>query len=263
MEATASAFGDPVREAGGEGVRLRPGIRGFVAGGLSVFRGARRIFSDGDLRRLAAIPLVIAALLYFVLASTIIYFSADVLDFVWKKPDGGLGLAIWWILIPVVIVSMVIAMGLLFSTIVQTIGGPFFDRMAIRVLSLHGVRAKDAGFLRGTLADTLRSLAFLVVATSLWLLGLLPVIGLPFAILGMIISNLGLASSAINPALTATGVGVRARMRYVRHSFMALAGMGTVIGLSLMVPLVGLVSIPCAVVGASELYARAVGDRRG
>ncbi len=226
-----------------------------------MFQGARRIISDVELRRLAAVPLAIATVLYLAFASTIIYFSADILQLVWKRPDHGWLVAVWWILIPVVIVSLIIAMGLLFSTIVEVIGGPFFDRMAIRILEDHGIRAIDPGFVRGSLPDLLRSLIFLSTATTLWLLGLLPAVGLPFAALGMLVSNLGLASSAINPALTVTGVGVRARLRFAFDSFMAMAGMGTVIGFSLMVPLAGLVSIPCAVVGASELYARTVKAR--
>jgi uncharacterized protein involved in cysteine biosynthesis len=244
-----------------EAAPLRPGIRGLFAGALSPFGGLIRILRDRDIRRLALVPLVLTSILYSVLAVLIVYHAREWLAFIWPRPIAGILLWVWYVLLPLFVLALFIALGLVFSTVVEIIGGPFFDRMAIRILKAHGLDAEDPGFVRGGLPDLLRSLLFLTVTLVCWLIGLLPGLGLPFSLAAMVISSLGLASSAINPALMVSGVPLGERIRFVFRSFLAMAGMGAVLGASMIVPFLGLVSIPCAVVGAAELYAKARSTR--
>jgi uncharacterized protein involved in cysteine biosynthesis len=238
-------------------VPLRSGVRGLFGGAFSVFAGLGKILRDRDLRRLALVPVILGSILYTGLAVTIIYYAHDWLSYLWQRPAAGILHWLWYVLFPFFVLALLIALGLLFSTVVELIGGPFFDRMAMRILRSYGLEAEDPGFLRGGLPDVLRSLMFLCGTLICWTIGMVPGLGVPFSMAGFIVSSLGLASSAINPALMVSGVGLRERIRYVFRSFVPLAGMGAVLGTLLIVPFLGLVCIPCAVVGATDLYARA------
>jgi uncharacterized protein involved in cysteine biosynthesis len=66
------------------------------------------------------------------------------------------------------------------------------------------------------------------------------------------------ATSALNPALAVTGHGLRARLAFTLAHRAAAAGLGLASTLLLLVPVLGVLAIPAAIVGASELVARAL-----
>ena len=86
----------------------------------------------------------------------------------------------------------------------------------------------------------------------------LGVFGIGFAAIGVLVACLGFASSSINAALRVTGVPLQGRMAFASLSFFAMIGIGSVIAASLLVPFLGLLSIPSGVIGATELYAQSV-----
>lgn len=239
---------------------LPGGARGFLAGGVATFRGARDLLLDPALRRLAVLPVLITGGLYSCLTPLLVIFGPDLLERLWARPPAGGALFLWWLVLVLMGVVTFGLLAMLLTTIIGAIGGPFFDRMARRVLAAHGLAARDPGVLAEGI-DLVRALAFLVLALLAWAVGLAIPLGGAGVLLGVAVSGLGLASSAINPALMASGVGLRERLAYLYHSFAALAGLGMVLGVALLVPLGGLVAFPCAVVGAADLYARARKDR--
>src|SRR5438105_3564438 len=141
---------------------LPPGLGGFFSGILSVFSGLKRITGDQDMRKLAVLPLILTAILYTVMAFSIFYFSADVLAWIWARPDEGILRVLWYVVLPLIVLSLLVALGLLFTTAVEALGGPFFDRMATRVLKQHGVATREVGFFEGTIPDIARSLMFII-----------------------------------------------------------------------------------------------------
>ncbi|MEK7865602.1 MAG: EI24 domain-containing protein [Planctomycetota bacterium] len=235
---------------------LPKGIGGFVSGVASVPRGINRLLSDAPLRKLAMIPLLITTVLYIAAIVALFVWGADLLDWAWPKPSDGWLKWLWYVVLPLGIILIVIVIALLFSTVAEAVGGPFYDKMAMRVLEGEGISTRDPGLFRGTIPDMFRSLLFVAAAVGFGVLSFIPVIGLPFAILGTSIAWVGLAAAAVNPALLVTGYGIGGRLRYFLRSYSALAGMGVAIGVVLLVPLAGLIAIPGSVVGASALYAR-------
>lgn len=241
---------------------LGTGVGGFFAGALSVFRGLRRLAEDRALRRLAVVPVLVTAVLYLLAACAALLYVKDLLAMIWARPSSGAGLLIWNLLLPVVLLCLFAVMALLFTTVADLIGGPFYDRMAIRVLREHQISADDPGFLRGTAVSVAGGLAYLAAAATCGLLSLLPGVGPVFFVAGAVVAALGFATSALGPTLGSTGVPFRTRLTYFRSSFSSMVGIGAVIGAALLVlPLLGLVFIPAGVIGAAELYARGLEKR--
>ena len=237
-------------------MEIRSGIAGFISGAVSVLWGLRRISSDRDLRRLTVLPMLLTSVFYAALLFSAVAFADDVLGWIWARPDSGILSWLWYVLVPFVVLALLVPFALLFSTVAEAIGGPFYDRLAIRTLREHHISTKEPGLLRGTVPDIVRSMTFALAGAACALLALIPVVGIPFTALGALIACIGFASSAINSALMVSGLGLRERLSFVFRSFSTMAGIGAVISVSLLVPFLGLLSLPSAVVGASELYAR-------
>ncbi len=236
-----------------EGQALTPGIRGFVVGATSVLLGARRIAADRALRRLLLIPLVLTSLAYLGLVAGGVYLVPRVLAGLWEKPEGVL-LGLLWIGVAVlVVVALLAALALVFTTVVETLGGPFYDKMVAHVLSAHAIHVEEPGFFDSTVPDLVRAVV-LLVPTALF--GFLGIFFAPFAFVATFVASIGFASAAINPSLLVTGHDLGARMRYVFRSFGAMLGLGGMMTLSMMVPFLAVVSIPSAMVGVAELYAK-------
>lgn len=237
------------------------GVSGFFSGAFAVFRGAGKIFADAELRKLTIVPLLITGALYFVLLILAVFFADDVLARLWPQPPEGALRYLWYVLLPFVFVAMLAPFALLFSSIAEAIGGPFYDRMALRVLSEYSISGREPGLIRGTVPDFFRSLTLAAIGGACALLALIPVVGIAFAVIGGVLTCIGFAWSAVNSALMVTGLGLRARIAFVAGSFMAMAGIGAVVMASLLVPFLGLLALPSAVVGATDLYARSLRAR--
>lgn len=239
-----------------DSMQIRPGVRGFLSGARAVFWGLRRIMSDRAARRLALLPVLLTSLFYTALLAVVVLYADDLLGLLWARPDGGVLRYVWYVLVPIIMLVLLLPLVLLFATVAEAIGGPFYDKLAVMVLSSHGLPARDPGLLEGTIPDVVRSLAFAVGALVLALFALIPGIGIVFGVTGALVAWLGLASASINPALMVSGMNLGARLRFPLERFATMAGLGAVVWASMFVPFVGLISIPSAVVGASELYAR-------
>lgn len=234
------------------------GIGGFFSGAIAVLRGVGKIFSDSRLRGLAVLPLLLTALLYIGLITVAVLYSGDLLARVWPQPDAGWLHYVWYVLVPFVFIAVLAPFALLFSTIAEAIGGPFYDKMATRVLSTYSIPAHEPGILAGIIPDIARSLMMTFAGATCALLALIPIVGLVFAAIGLVITWLGFAAAAINSALMVTGVTGWDRLRFLFRSFMPMAGIGAVVSAALLIPFAGLIAIPASVVGATDLYARAL-----
>lgn len=240
---------------------LKPGLPGFFTGAGSVFWGLSRVLGDTKLRRLAVVPLLLTAVLYLVLMALAVWQGPAVIE--WVFDSLSLSRDVWWqavlfwIAVVVGFLGLLVLLALLFSTVAEAVGGPFYDKMAVRVLDGHGIASKEPGLIEGTVPDIIRSLLFVIPAAICWPLGFLPGIGVAFWVLGGAIVWLGFASAAINPSLIVTGHGLGARVGFVFRYFFTMLGVGAVVALAMLVPLLGLAAIPSSIVGASELFARA------
>ena len=230
---------------------------GFFAGVRAVFRGGWLVFSDAELRKLTAIPIALTGLVYVALITIGVLFSDEALGLLWSQPETTWLIPVWYLAWLAGMASFFLVAALLLTTVAEAVGGPFYERMATRILGHYGVQLTASGFVDGTILDILRSLLFVLPAAFFAVLGLLPGIGLPFTLLGGMFAWLGFGSGAINPALLVTGHKFGARLSYVRQHFFTILGLGSVVALSMTVPFLPLISIPCGIAGATELYGRA------
>ncbi|MCA9554917.1 MAG: EI24 domain-containing protein [Myxococcales bacterium] len=239
---------------------LKPGLGGFFTGVGAVFWGLSRVLSEPRLRRLALVPLFLTAVLYMVLMALTVWQGPGVVDWIWSSLDWGR--EAWWQLVlfyaAVVagVLGLLVLLILLFSSVAEAVGGPFYDKMASHVLGTHGIPTKEPGLIEGTVPDLIRSVLFMAPAAVCWILGFIPVVGVAFWVLGGAVVWLGFASAAVNPALSVTGNGLGARVSFVFRFFFTMLGVGGVVAVAMLVPLLGLVAIPASIVGTTELYAR-------
>lgn len=237
---------------------FKTGIGGFLAGAASVFWGLRRMMQDSELRGLAVIPFGLTLLVYAGLLTAVFFVTPWLFEGL--KPEGGYQLWLWWSAVVIAVIAMLALAAILFTAVVELVGGPFYDKMAVRLLDEQGIGWSDPGFVKGAVPDLLRSLVLAVPAFVCWALGFIPAIGLFFWAIGMLIAWFGLGASAINPALQMTGHQPGQRNRWFLRYLSTTLGVGAVIAASLFIPLLGIISIPAAVIGSTQLYLK-TGDR--
>lgn len=239
---------------------MKPGIGGFFTGAGSVLWGLSKILGDARLRVLAVVPLLLTGVLYLMLTAVAFWQGSTVLQ--WVRNSLGLSEDVWWqatllwLAVAFAVVGLMVLMALLFTTVAEAVGGPFYDKMAMHILHGHSIDTREPGLIEGTVPDLIRSILFVIPAVLCWFLGLIPVVGIAFWVMGALILSLGFASAAINPALIVTGHGLGVRVGYVFELFFTMLGIGAVVAVCMLVPLVGLVAIPSSIVGATELFAR-------
>lgn len=220
-------------------------------------KGSLRVLADGELRSLALAPILLTSIAYVLGLGTLFIFGDDLWSRVWSRPDSGWLVPLWYGALIVAFLAVLVVAGLLFASIAEALGGPFYDKLAIKLLSRHQIPTKEPGLIAGIVPDLFRSFLFLVPTVLCAILGLIPGIGLAFGALGFLISALGLASAAINPALAVTEHGLGQRLAFVWRHPVTMVGMGAVVLLSLTVPFLALLTLPGSIVGATELYAEA------
>ncbi len=232
---------------------FRRGLSGFFVGGGAVFWGLRRMLADGKLRGLAVIPLILTTLVYSLLSGGIIFLTPHLLERF--KPDDWM-VYLWWLMVVVLVLGLLALAAILFTAIVELVGGPFYDKMAAYMLDEVGIAWTDPGFVKGAVPDLVRGLVLAIPAALCWGLSLIPVVGVPFWVLGLLLAWFGLGSGALNPSLLMTGHTGAQRVKWFSRYLWITLGTGAVISLAMFVPFLGLVAIPSAVVGASRLYAK-------
>jgi uncharacterized protein involved in cysteine biosynthesis len=238
-------------------VRLGSGIVGLFTGIKCVFSGAKRLLKERELRVNAMIPLTITLVLYLIAFGFFAFYVDDLLAQLWQPPEDW-KIYLWYALVPVVVVFFIVLLSMVFVAVATMISGPFYEKIVSQLLQERNIETKEAGFIKGLYYEIIRTLFFLVPAIGLAVLGFIPVIGAPFAVLGITVGWLGLASTSINPALIMTGHSTGQQLTFVWRSFAVMFGAGMMIGVSLSVPLLGLLVIPCSFVGLTDLYIEAL-----
>jgi CysZ protein len=233
------------------------GIGGFVTGAASVVWGLGRLMRDAKLRGLAVLPLGLAILIYVAIATGTVFLTPWLLGGL--KPDDG-WVWVWWFGVIVATLGLLVVAALLFTAIVELVGGPFYDKMATHLLDEQGIAWKDTTFLAGAIPDLVRALVLAVPALVCWALSFIPFVGFFFVAIGVLLVWFGLGAAAINPALQMTGHAPPQRNRWLLKYLWTTLGVGAVVAGSLFIPLFGMVSIPSAVIGATQLYIK-TGDR--
>jgi CysZ protein len=247
-----------------------PARGGPLAGGAEVFRGMGMFLGTPGVRLLGILPVVLAGLLVAVLLGLLVANLDRLADALTPFADRwdesartlvrvGAGLALLLGSVAVLVVS--------FTVIAQIIGQPFYERISDRVE--HQLGAPPAGadapwwrsFPRASLESALLLGLTLACTVPLFLLGLFPVLGQTVVpVLQALVGGFFLAVELLAIPLERRGVHLAGRLRFVwRHRGQTL-GFGITAFLLFLVPLMNVLAMPGAVVGATLLVRRLRGE---
>jgi CysZ protein len=244
-----------------------------VAGATDVLRGIGLFLRTPGVRLLGILPVILAALLVLVLLGLLVAYLDELTDAVtpfadrWDESSRtlirvGAGLALLLGSTAVLVVS--------FTVITQIIGQPFYERISDRVERQLGGPPGGADapwwrtFPRASLESALLLALTLACTTPLLVLGLFPVVGQSVVpVLQALVAGFFLAVELLAIPLERRGLHLAGRLRFVwRHRAQTL-GFGVTAFLLFLVPLMNIVAMPGAVVGATLLVRRLSGDPAG
>ena len=244
-----------------------------MAGGADVLRGIGLFLGTPGVRLLGILPVLLAALLVLALLGVLVVYldelAAALTPFAdrWNESSRtlarlGAGLALLLGSTVVLVVS--------FTVIAQIIGQPFYERISDRIE--HQLGAVPAGadapwwrtFPRASLESALLLAMTLACSAPLFVLGLFPVFGQTVVpVLQALVAGFFLAVELLAIPLERRGLHLAGRMRFVwRHRAQTL-GFGVTAFLLFLVPLMNVVAMPGAVVGATLLARRLSGEVAG
>jgi CysZ protein len=243
-----------------------PGIGGPVAGATDVLRGIGLFLRTPGVRLLGILPVLLAALLVLVLLGLLVVYLDELAGALtpfadrWDESSRtlvrvGAGLALLLGSTAVLVVS--------FTVIAQIIGQPFYERISDRVEHQLGVPPAGADapwwrtFPRASLESALLLALTLACTAPLLVLGLLPVLGQSVVpVLQALVAGFFLAVELLAIPLQRRGLHLAGRLRFVwRHRAQTL-GFGVTAFLLFLVPLMNVLAMPGAVVGAVLLVRR-------
>ena len=266
----------PVPPGWGAAPQLPPGGRargGPLAGGADVLRGIGLFLGTPGVRLLGIVPVLLAALLVLAVLGVLVAYLDELADSLtpfadrWDESSRtlirvGTGLAVLLGSTAVLVVS--------FTVIAQIIGQPFYERISDRIE--HQLGAVPAGvdtpwwrtFPRASLESALLLAMTLACTAPLLVLGLFPVFGQTVVpVLQALVAGFFLAVELLAIPLERRGLRLSGRLRFVwRHRAQTL-GFGLTAFFLFLVPLMNVLALPGAVVGATLLVRRLSGDPAG
>jgi CysZ protein len=243
---------------------------GPLAGGADVLRGIGLFLGTPGVRLLGILPVLLAALLVLSLLGLLVVYVDELAEALtpfadrWDESSRtlvrvGAGLALLLGSTVVLVVS--------FTVIAQIIGQPFYERISDRIEHQLGAPPPGAdapwwrSFPRASLESALL-LALTVACTApLFVLGLFPVLGQTVVpVVQALVAGFFLAVELLAIPLQRRGLHLAGRLRFVwRHRAQTL-GFGVTAFLLFLVPLMSVLAMPGAVVGATLLVRRLSGE---
>jgi CysZ protein len=246
------------------------GRGGPLAGGADVLRGIGMFLGTPGVRLLGILPVLLAALVVAALLGLLVVYLDELTDALTPFADRwdestrtlvrvGAGLALLLGSLAVLVVS--------FTVIAQIIGQPFYERISDRIEDRLGAPPAGAGapwwrsFPRASLESALLLALTLATTAPLFVLGLFPVLGQTVVpVLQAVVAGFFLAVELLAIPLERRGLHLAGRLRFVwRHRAQTL-GFGITAFLLFLVPLMNVLAMPGAVVGATLLVRRLGGE---
>jgi CysZ protein len=242
-----------------------------VAGAADVLRGIGLFLGTPGIRLLGIVPVLLAGLLILGLLGLLVAYLDELADLLTPFADRwdersrtlvrvGTGL--------VVLLGSTALLVVSFAVICQIIGQPFYERISDRIE--HRLGAPPAGtdtpwwrsFPRASLESALLLALTLACTAPLFVLGLFPVVGQTVVpVLQALVAGFFLAVELLAIPLERRGLRLGGRLRFVwRHRAQTL-GFGITAFLLFLVPLMNVLAMPGAVVGATLLVRRLSGDQ--
>jgi len=255
-------------------------IRDFMLGARYLARGFRRINEPG-LRRYVWLPLVVNVAVFAVLFWLGAEAFQDLVGWLLPSADAVTGNGWWsqtlgvlitaarWLLWPVFLLAAGVVAFYTFTVLANLIGAPFNEFLAERVerLATAGRQPADSGGnvigeLAGSITDELRKQAyFAVIAVVLLLLFLVPVIQLAAPVAWAAFGAWAAGLEYLDYPLGNHGLRFREQRRGLGRRRMLVLGFGAAVMVMTLIPLLNLLVMPSAVIGATMLWVEELGGR--
>ncbi len=229
-----------------------------------IFRGMKLLFEIPGALKWAIFPFLInlaliAGTITFVMSEMPGWIGAGV-SFLLGDPTGFFyGLLYKALLFLASLLSVVLTfyIGFLLSTI---IAAPFNSILAEKTLDhCNSQSVKAMGFkdwLRITMkqlgVSLIRALLFAIVGLMIFIFSFIPLLNL----IGAFVAFLIVAFDCIDYSMEIKLMTLKERLTYFRQHFSVFTGMAIMLGLTLMVPGLTLLLLPCAIIGAAEVMAK-------
>jgi uncharacterized protein involved in cysteine biosynthesis len=244
---------------------------GFTDGLRAFFQGAGFVIGRPSLWPWAAVPVVIASVL-FVGAGALALSAADEVARRIVASHDGSAVALWMLRVVFGIVGLVVAF-LVSATLAQPLSGFALDRIARQqeqALAASRLLTRPTRARVRPLAAAIRALgvSLTALAISLPILGVLALVTFLFppasvvtVPLKLAVTGLAVAYDFLDYPLSLRGAGAGAPLAFVRRHFWATLGFGLAGAFVLLIPGIGLFLLPFGVAGATRLLVQ--GDVEG
>lgn len=244
----------PTRATRGRGL---PPVR-FLRGVGCAFRGIDLVLGSFRTFVCAALPFALCMLLYVAVFASLVAFDADLVDLVlepgawWRTALRiALAVALWG--------AVLLLMAVAFSAVCFAIAGPLYELLSSAVeRRLTGKVQEEPFSVRNMLVDLLRGIGHAVVILAIEVC--IIILGFLFipvtTVLAFMASALLLAVEYIDYPMGRRRMNLKQKVRFARANAWELLGLGAPLLLGLMVPFVGVASLPVGVAGGTLLFVR-------
>jgi CysZ protein len=249
----------------GFSTRTGPGaVREFFSGFAVLGRGFALWRRRPGLMVLGMVPALVVATVFAVAAALLVLNIEAVTAFLTPFADSwDPELArLFRLLAALALIIGVVTLGAFgYTTITLLIGDPFYARIWREVEREHGElpSGDEPGFWRGLADSGLLFWRAVALGVLLTIVGLIPVVGAPLAVLGeLVLGGRIVALELTSRPLEARGLRRVERRRVLRTRNARVVGFGVAVNLCMLVPGGAVLVMPAAVAGATELARHAV-----
>lgn len=250
-------------------------LKSFVAGARYPVRGLGWLTKPG-LRRYVALPLIINTLLF----GGLIYWGLGAFDGLatdlntylagWL-PDwlDWLATALYWLLWPLFVVTVLVVVFYTFTLVANIIGGPFNGMLAEQVENLvHPAHNRPPArplwqeIAITPVAELKKLVYFIGWALPLLVLFFIPLVNLAAPLLWLAFSAWMLALQYADYPMANHRIDFKDQRRQLAKKRGLVLGFGAMVLLLTLIPVLNFVSMPAAVIGATLLWVERFGEGR-
>lgn len=235
----------------------------FTRGFICLLRALTFLLRHARLWPLALMPWLISLVIVALLGVGGIYFYPMLREAIWAEPSGVLALFAWWAYSIALAIAVLVVLFGLFVALSATLAGPFNAQLAkatreiLTELTLEPAGGFYVDVWLGIRNEVVKSVYFLLLQGGLLLLNLIPVLGsMAYAVLSWYLSSMFLAYAFVEYPIDTESWALKfgQKTKYLRSRRFGALGLGSAIGLGLLVPLANLFLPPIAVVAGAIFY---------
>lgn len=232
---------------------------GNISRGASYLTRGARMLGHPSLRAFVLIPLIINILIFGSLITIGFSYISDLMDAMLSSIPSWLDF-IQWILWPLIVITVSLATGYLFTTVALIIASPFNALLAEKaeelitgqpVNSLEGFGAAVLAIPKSILRELAKLLYYIPMAVFVLLISFIPGVG---AIAWLLLGAWMMSIQFVDYPMDNNQLSFADVKEAVRRRRLSSMGFGGLVALCASIPLVNFFVVPAAVVGATLLW---------